>query len=156
MYCISPFRISFAETDAMGIVHHSNHNRFFERGRIEFLRQADIIYADLARDGVHFPVLRTECKYKRAINFDDEILVETRISKLSKTRLEFAYRIYRYKDQSEHLMLDKPFDLSDDLVTEGISEHCCLAPDGKPQRIPDNILKLLKKYYGAATNSKAN
>lgn len=151
MYSISPFRISFAETDAMGIVHHSNHNRFFERGRIEFLRLAGISYAEMAAANVHFPVLRTECRYRRAIHFDDIILVESRISRLSKTRLEFGYRIYRVEKLWDFKMLEKPFDKSDDLVTEGISEHCCLAPDGKPQRIPLNTLNSLSKFHASDT-----
>ncbi len=152
MYCISPFRISFAETDAMAIVHHSNHNRFFERGRIEFLRLAGIVYADMAAEGIHFPVLRTECKYKRAIHFDNRILVESRISKLTKTRLEFSYRIFRVNKDFTNSMLAKPFDETEDLVTEGISEHCCLAPDGKPQRIPANTLTLLNNFFDGRIN----
>ncbi len=154
MYSVSPFRISFAETDAMGIVHHSNHNRFFERGRIEFLRLAGISYAEMAGQGIHLPVLRTECRYKRAIRFDDLILVESRISRLSKARLEFAYRIYRVDQDRGHEMLNEPFSSSKDLLAEGASEHCCLTSDGKPQRIPPQTLDVLNKFYSSNTFAK--
>ena len=147
MYSFLPYRIGFGETDAMGIVHHSNHNRFFERGRIEYLRQIGILYSELSDAGVHFPVLRTECRYRQPLQFDANILIESHVSMVSKTRLVFAYRIYVPGSDPEYKFSNSPFKESGlTPATTGISEHCCLAPDGKPQRIPSELLDKFVKY----------
>ncbi len=147
MYSYMPYRIPFSETDQMGIVHHSYYNRYFERGRIEFLRQAGIVYRDLSEEGIHFPVLRTECKYRRPLRFDDHIAIESRISFLSKTRLCFGYRIIRQDEEPKYRFTKIKMQGQLEVNTLGTSEHCCLAPDGKPQRIPDELLARLAKYY---------
>lgn len=151
MYHLHMYRVAFADTDGMNIVHHSNHNRFFERARVEFLRAAHIQYVDLANEGTHFPVLRTECIYNKPIRFDDLIGIESRISFLSKTRLNFGYRIYRMDSSCEDEMRTKPFGEPAKLVTEGTSEHCCIGPGGKPQRIPAKLLNSLSKYFNIET-----
>ena len=35
-------KVRFYETDLMGVVHHANYLRWFEMGRVEYLRQAGI------------------------------------------------------------------------------------------------------------------
>ena len=35
-------KIRYYETDMMGIMHHTNHLRLFELGRVEYLREAGI------------------------------------------------------------------------------------------------------------------
>ena len=145
MYSAAPYQVSFAETNAMGVVHHSNHNRFFERGRIEFLRSAGILYSELSENGIHFPVLKTACTYKRPLHFDDIILIESRLVLLSRTRISFSYRIITGQ-KAPKLNFDKnPVECdSIDIATLGFSEHCCLAPDGKPKRVPDWIQNALE------------
>ena len=146
MFSYTPYRIPFSETDAMGIVHHSYYTRYFERGRVEFLRQIEILYRELADHGIHFPVLSVESSFRRPLRFDDQIVIETRISLLSKTRLNFEYRILK-RDDEKYRMQKTQLDAKLDVATIGSSEHCCLAPDGKPQRIPDELLKKFNKYY---------
>ncbi len=77
----------------MGIVHHSNHARYLERGRIEFLRLADLNYAELIKQGMQYPVLELRTIFKKPLVFDEVILIETSIASLSKTRLSFFYNI---------------------------------------------------------------
>ena len=147
MYSYMPYRIPFSETDQMGIVHHSYYNRYFERGRIEFLRQVGIVYRELSEEGVHFPVLRTECNYRRPLRFDDHMVIESWFSFLSKPRLCFSYRIIRQDEEPNYRFAKIRMEGQLELNTFGMSEHCCLAPDGKPQRIPDALLAKLAKYY---------
>ena len=46
-------RVLYYETDKMGIVHHSNYIRYMEEGRLEYMRQAGLVYTDLESRGVH-------------------------------------------------------------------------------------------------------
>jgi acyl-CoA thioester hydrolase len=54
-------RTRFAETDAMGVVHHAAYLPYLEEARVEFLRSIghpyDQVRADAADGGREFPVL---------------------------------------------------------------------------------------------------
>ena len=49
-------RVLYYETDKMGIVHHSNYIRYMEEGRLEYMRQAGLVYKDLESRGILMPV----------------------------------------------------------------------------------------------------
>lgn len=88
-------RVRFVETDMMGVVHHSNHFRWFEMGRVEFLRQAGIRLLELMAEDIVFPIREVECKYLASALFDDEIVIEAQLAELSRVKLVFHYRILR-------------------------------------------------------------
>ena len=52
----SIIRVRYAETDAMGIVHHSNYVIWFELGRIAWMDAVGVPYAEVAAGGNHFAV----------------------------------------------------------------------------------------------------
>ena len=56
-------RVNFYDTDAMAVVHHSNYIRWFEIGRVEFLRMLGITLNDMMEDGYVFPITDVKCKY---------------------------------------------------------------------------------------------
>ena len=56
-------KVRFYETDMMGIAHHSNHIRWFECGRCEYLRQAGIDLFELMDQGILFPIKHVSCEY---------------------------------------------------------------------------------------------
>ena len=69
-------RVAFYETDAMGIVHHSNYLRFFERARVDWLAEHDQPYTAYMDQGLHFATTRVEVDYKRSIEFDEVVKAE--------------------------------------------------------------------------------
>jgi acyl-CoA thioester hydrolase len=91
-------RVRFVETDMMGVAHHSNHFRWFEMGRVEYLRQVGIDLNDLMRAGILFPIIEAGCKYHASAHFDDHILIETRLADVSRAKMDFAYQIRREGD----------------------------------------------------------
>ena len=48
--------VRFYETDMMGIAHHSNHFRWFEMARIEFLRHIGVTLWDMMDEDIVFPI----------------------------------------------------------------------------------------------------
>lgn len=91
-------KVRFVETDAMGVVHHSNYFRWFEMGRVEFLRQAGISLNELIAEGILFPITNVECKYRASAKFDDHILIETLPAELTAVKMIFNYKIMREAD----------------------------------------------------------
>jgi len=48
---ISTVEVRYAETDQMGIAHHSNYAVWFEVARTDFIKAAGISYTDVEKEG---------------------------------------------------------------------------------------------------------
>jgi len=88
-------RVSVADTDMMGIVHHANYVLLFERGRLEYLRRRGLPYKDMVGRGLHMPVVELNVRYRKPAQFDDLLCVETRLGALSRVTVRFNYVIRR-------------------------------------------------------------
>lgn len=88
-------KVRFVETDMMGVVHHSNYFRWFEMGRVEYLRQAGILLLDLMQNNILFPITDVSCQYRSSARFDDYILIETTMAELSKAKMVFTYNVVK-------------------------------------------------------------
>ncbi|MGO9456808.1 MAG: acyl-CoA thioesterase [Acidimicrobiales bacterium] len=64
-------RARFADTDAMGLVHHAAYLPWMEEARVEWLRALGHPYDDLRRQGIEFPVVEVAVRYRRPFHFDD-------------------------------------------------------------------------------------
>jgi acyl-CoA thioester hydrolase len=73
------FRVRYAETDAMGVVHHSRYLPWLEMGRTEFLRARDYSYRQLEQAGVLLAVIEVHTRYRAPAVYDDTILLRTRL-----------------------------------------------------------------------------
>ena len=86
-------RVSFHETDTMGVVHHSNYIKYFEEARVAWLRERDLVKLHQPLGPWAFAVIDLECRFLRAVRFEDELV--TRVEGLVKgLRLEFLYAIW--------------------------------------------------------------
>jgi acyl-CoA thioester hydrolase len=71
-------RVYYEDTDAGGIVYHSNYLRFAERARTEALRDMGIPHAALVeRFGLMFVVRRIKAEYLRPARVDESLVVLT-------------------------------------------------------------------------------
>ena len=53
---ISTVEVRYAETDQMGIAHHSNYAVWFEVARTDFIKAAGISYTDVEKEGIITPL----------------------------------------------------------------------------------------------------
>ena len=90
--------VRFYETDMMGIAHHSNHFRWFEMARIEFLRHIGVTLWDMMDEDIVFPIMNVSCNYKEPARFDDTINIETYLVKMTRAQMVFKYRMRRASD----------------------------------------------------------
>ena len=90
--------VRFYETDMMGIAHHSNHFRWFELARIEFLRHIGVTLWDMMDEDIVFPIMNVSCNYKEPARFDDVIHIETYLVKMTRAQMVFQYRMRRASD----------------------------------------------------------
>ncbi|SFI81089.1 acyl-CoA thioester hydrolase [Brevibacillus centrosporus] len=131
-------RVRYGETDRMGVVYHTNYLNWFEVGRTEFIRHADLTYRQLEEQGILLPLTDADISYKRPAKYDDEVEVRTHVSEISPVRLTFSYEIVRVDD-------------SEVLVT-GRTMHVFTNAEFKPIRLsrtePDLYEWLAKQHAG--------
>lgn len=113
-------RVRYAETDAQGVVYHSNHLIYFEVGRGAYLRELGIDYNAMESSGALIAVVDAHVRYRAASRYDDELRVVTRLDELGSRSLRFSYELWR--DAT--------------LVATGETAHVCLDRQGKPVALP--------------------
>jgi len=113
-------RVGFYETDAMGIVHHSNYLRFFENARVVWLETHDKSYPEWIKMGLHFAVTHAQLDYRQSARFDDILEVTTWLEWVRGASLAMAYTIV----------------CDSILLVTGRTEHASINDDGKVRRIP--------------------
>ncbi|EKS4344310.1 acyl-CoA thioesterase [Clostridium sporogenes] len=94
--------VRYVETDQMGVVHHSNYYPWFEMGRTEFTKATGMKYTDIENIGVMMPLTESYCKYMKPAKYEDEIIIETSIEKLTPVKIIFSYKIIK-KENNELL-----------------------------------------------------
>lgn len=93
-------RVRYAETDQMGVVHHSNYLIWFEFGRSDFCRARGFSYKDMEeKDNALMVVAESYCLYKSPAFYEDVLFVRTKIEEIRSRSLRFVYEIYRPSDQ---------------------------------------------------------
>ncbi len=131
-------KVNFYDTDAMAVVHHANYIRWFEIGRVEFLREAGITLGELMDAGYVFPITDVKAKYVSPGKFDDELIIETRPKALTKVKMVFNYRILR-KDVVDGKEVET-------LLVEGSTQNVFTKEEtGVITRLPEVFYEKLKK-----------
>lgn len=83
----------YAETDQMGIIHHSVYPVWFEEGRTNFIKMLGVTYSQLEKDGVMLPLASLSCRYILPVHYEDEVIIETSVAEVKYAKIEFSYRV---------------------------------------------------------------
>ena len=126
----SEIRVRYAETDKMGIVHHSNYLIWFEAGRSDLCRARGFSYTEMEeRDDALMVVAETYVRYKSPAYYDDLLQVRTRVAEVRSRSIRFVYEVSRISD--------------DTLIAEGETLHLVTDASKKVKQIPDTYKALL-------------
>jgi acyl-CoA thioester hydrolase len=88
-------RVRYAETDQMGVAYYANYFIWCEIGRVELLRQLGFDYKQMELDhNCHLPVVEARCRYKSPARYDDLVTIETHVSGLRASVIQFSYRLF--------------------------------------------------------------
>jgi tol-pal system-associated acyl-CoA thioesterase len=89
-----PVRVYYEDTDAGGVVYHSNYLNFMERARTEWLRHLGFEQTYL-KDilNVIFVVHSMQISFKKPAKFNDLLVVTSEISKIGRGSFEFLQKI---------------------------------------------------------------
>ena len=126
-----PIRVYYEDTDAGGVVYHSNYLNFYERARTEYLRDIGFEQDTLLEQDIVFVVRRCEVDYLRPAKFNDELIVHVEIEQLKRASVIFKQKI-----------ISKNGNL---LSTAQVVVVCVELAQMKPTAIPSFILKELQR-----------
>ena len=90
MHARTKVTVRYAETDRMGIVHHSNYPIWYEIARNDYIKMFGISYTDLS------------CHFGIPALYEDELIIRTWVQTITAARIIFTYTVKRIeKDGSE-------------------------------------------------------
>ena len=98
MHAKTYITVRYAETDCMGIAHHSNYPVWFEVGRTDFIRLFGTSYSEMEKSGIMTPLRNLSCHFKLPAQYEDKLIVRTWCINLTAARIEFAYSVKRIND----------------------------------------------------------
>ena len=129
MESMTELRVRYAETDAMGIVHHATYPVWMELGRSDFLRELGQSYAEWEARGVRLVVNEIRVRFRAPARYDELVTVRTRLAEAGRRRIVFHYGIER----------------EGTLLAEGESVHLVAGSDGRARVLPDDLLALVQE-----------
>ena len=126
----SRVKVRYAETDQMGIAYYANYLVWFEVGRSQFCNDCGFSYRDMEREtGLFMIVAEARCRYKTPARYEDDLVVSTTITELTRRTLRFSYEIHRADGV---------------LCATGETLHVLINREGRPSSFPEKFLLLLR------------
>lgn len=122
-------RVNYAEVDRMGFLHHSNHLRWFERGREEFCRRRAAAYREMEDSGILVVVVDATLGYKTPLKYEDLVDLTVRLTEVRHASLVFEYELRRVPDGA--------------LAATGRTRHAFVSREGRVLRPTARVIELL-------------
>ena len=91
----SKLTVRYAETDRMGIVHHSNYPVWFELARTDYIKKLGGPYSVLEERGLMLPLTDLSCRFIKPAYYEDEIEIQACVSDVSFAKIEYSYKVLR-------------------------------------------------------------
>ena len=127
-----PVRVYYEDTDAGGVVYHTNYIKYFERARTEWLRNIGHSQARLAKEeGLLFSVVELDTAFHRPARLDDALVVRSTVESAGRASVLFRQAVHRDSPEGE-------------LLASGSVKVACIdAAAFRPRRLPDWLLEVL-------------
>ncbi len=126
--------VAYYETDAMGVVHHSNYLRIFEDARVAWLRHKGLAKTHQPHSDVVYAVVDVHCRFMRPLRFGDEITVKLQV-KQDGAKFLFRYAIFKKTDKKT----------DEAAVCVGHTLHVAIDQKFKITKPPDELLEIIKE-----------
>jgi len=81
----------YAETDQMGIIHHSIYAQYYEMGRIAFCKAINLPFDMLEAKGLRLAIIELKGRFMKPALFGQVYHLETHLVEMSKVKMTFRY-----------------------------------------------------------------
>jgi acyl-CoA thioester hydrolase len=149
-----PIRVYYEDTDAGGLVYHTNYLKFMERARTEWLRNLGIEQQSLLEQSIGFVVKSLTMKNTKAAVFNDMLSISCQVVELKRASMLFKQHAYRVKEGANthnnnnsinNAMSTAMSTEKELLVSAEVRVACVDLGKMKPIAIPDFILREIKR-----------
>ena len=123
------FRVSYADTDRMGVVYYANYLVLFERGRTELMRALGVRYRALEEKNIFLPVMDVQVKYLAPAQYDDVINIRTWVGELGRASVTFQYELINADTGKK--------------MAQGFTKHPFVNKSRKPMPVPPEVKTIL-------------
>ncbi len=123
---VHAIRARFAETDAMGIVHHASYLPYLEEARVAYLREIGRPYTVLRDEGIDFSVVEAFVQYRVPLRFDEVVDVHVEVAALTAATMQLAYLLT----------------VDGTMRATAVTVHGAVRADGRPTRLPAWVREL--------------
>ena len=90
-------RVLYSDTDAYGVVWHGAYTKWFEAARVGLVESLGFELEELEANGILFPVVEMNIRYKSSAKMNEKIVIKTNISELKPLSVTFEHRVYEQK-----------------------------------------------------------
>ena len=112
----------------MAVAYYANYLAWFEVGRTEWCRAIGFTYREMeAEDGIFLMVADAHCRYKAPAQYDDVLIIRTRIHSYKKRLIVFSYEILNQQTGA--------------LLATGETTHTITDRQGRIRSLPEKYLK---------------
>ncbi|GJM14035.1 MAG: 4-hydroxybenzoyl-CoA thioesterase [Pseudohongiella sp.] len=125
----SNFHVRYAETDAMGVVHHAGYLVYFEEARSHYMRELGSDYALIEKEGFRLPVSEVGLRYVGSLRYGDRVEIRAWIEEDKSRRIRFAYEVRREGDEA--------------ILVTGFTEHIWTDLNGRVTRAPSQWVEMM-------------
>jgi tol-pal system-associated acyl-CoA thioesterase len=132
-----PVRVYYEDTDAGGVVYHSQYLNFLERARTEWLRHLGFDHNNL-RDEFElvFVVHSMQIQFKKPAKLDDLLTISSELIKIGRGSFEFFQKIQLYQTDNSNQKI---------LIEAQVKLACVDTLTFKPMAIPAQIRQKLEQ-----------
>ena len=123
--------VRYAETDQMGIVHHSVYPIWYEAARTEAVKKIGMTYSSLEKNGVMMPLVELNCKYNVPAEYENVLTITVEIAKLTPARIVFNYQVFKHG-------IEKP-------INTGSTIHAWVGKDLRPINLKKQYPEVFEK-----------
>jgi acyl-CoA thioester hydrolase len=110
----------YAETDKMGIIHHSVYPIWYEQGRGDWCNLMEYPFHKMEEAGIALPVINVNVNYKIPSKYGEKLTLKTGIESYSKVKIIFEYELYNEDGK---------------LINYGTTAHCWTDLNARPINI---------------------
>ncbi|MCD6050251.1 MAG: 4-hydroxybenzoyl-CoA thioesterase family active site protein [Verrucomicrobia bacterium] len=124
-------RVTYSDCTVRNHVYYGRFLDFLEEARGEFFRSLGTTFLQYEEQGVIFPVLDVQLKYRGPARYDEVLKIELWIAQMRSVKVMFAYRVLNAEGK---------------LLVEGTTIHACTSTADKPMRIPEELTGKLEGF----------
>ena len=131
-------RISYGETDTMGVLYYAEYLHIFERARSEFIRACGMSYRDVEEKDIILPVREAQCRYRSPARYDDLLTFRSWVKEIKGVRMVIASEVRR----------------GDELLVAGHVVLVSVNPERKVVRMSKELVESCEQFFWSPEDEK--